>query len=83
MPGFDDILKNIFNENSYSINLNMIGVRNNIYTSSIGMLKYYYDQLSLRGIDYTMYENLSEIVKNKKVLHDKIISEMKKYCEDN
>lgn len=83
MPSFSDLITQVF-PNAYSSYLDTIGVRNNIYTSSVGMLKYYYDKLKVRGITYTMYENVSEKVSNKKKeLHNKIIEEMKKYCEDN
>ena len=83
-PGFDYLIENIFGEKAYSINMNLIGVRNNIYTSCVGMLKYYYDKLKLRGIDYTMYEDIPTMIQDKKnVLHDKIIDDMKKYLENN
>jgi hypothetical protein len=48
------------------------------------MLKYYYDKLKLRGISYTMYEDISTILQTKKnVLHEKIIDDMKKYLDNN
>ena len=84
LPCFDYLVNEIFGENAYSINLNTIGLRNNIYTSSYGMIKYYYDKLKIRGINYTMYENLEEIIGNKKKsVEDKIINEMEKYLENN
>ena len=84
LPGFDFLIGNIFGDIACSINLNTIGVRNNIYTSSVGMIKYYYDKLKIRGIDYTMYSDLEENIKGKKnVLHEKIIEDMKKYLESN
>ena len=84
LPGFDYLIENIFKDIAHSINIDTIGVRNNIYTSCVGMIKYYYDKLKIRGIDYTMYENVSELISSKKgVLHEKIINDMKKYCDDN
>ena len=80
MPAFKELLDSIF-KNASIINVDTIGVRNNIYTNSVGMLKYYYDKLKIRGIDYTMYERIES--SNKKIIHEKIIEEMKKYCEDN
>ena len=83
-PGFDYLISSVLGENTYSVNVNTIGVRNNIYTSSVGMLKYYYDKLNLRGIKYTTYEDDESILVNKKsVLQEKIIDDMKKYLEDN
>lgn len=83
-PGFDYLIGNIFGDIASSININSLGVRNNIYSSSIGMIKYYYDKLALRGINYTMYENIREMIANKKsLLQDKILEDMKKYLENN
>ncbi len=84
LPGFDYLLDNIFHNIAHSIDLNIIGVRNNIYTSCVGMIKYYYDKLEVRGIKYTMYEDISKLISSKKsVLHEKILEDMKKYCENN
>ena len=84
LPGFDYLINDIFDNRAKLINLEVIGARNNIYTSCIGMIKYYYDKLKIRDIDYTMYDNISEMISSKKsVLHEKIIEDIKKYCEDN
>ena len=64
--------------------MNNIGVRNNIYSSAVGMLKYYFDKLKTRGIDYTMFEDIPSLISDKKnELQEKMIDDMKKYCEDN
>ena len=84
LPGFDYLIGDIFGEIATSVNMNTIGVRNNIYTSSVGMIKYYYDKLKLRGIDYTMYEDLEKSIQNKKnIIQEKIISDMKNYLDNN
>lgn len=84
LPGFDYLVSEIFGDKSYSVNLNTIGLRNNIYISCYGMIKYYYEKLKLRGTDYTMYDNLSEMMGNKmKDLEDNILEKMKKYLENN
>lgn len=83
-PGFDYLVQNIFGSIAYVVNMNLVGVRNNVYTSSVGMLKYYYDKLKLRGIDYTMYDDIpKKLVEKKNVLHEEIIDDMKKYLENN
>ena len=83
LPGFDYLIHNIFGEIAYSINMNTIGVRNNIYTSSVGMLKYYYDKLKIRGIEYTMYTDIEKNIETKKTsLQKKVIDDMKKYLDN-
>lgn len=84
LPGFDYLIRDIFGDIATSINMSTIGVRNNIYTSSVGMIKYYYDKLLLRGIDYTMYEEIEKSIQNKKnIIQDKLIDDMKKYLDNN
>ena len=84
LPGFDYLIRDIFGDIVTTLNMNTIGVRNNVYTSSVGMIKYYYDKLKIRGIDYTMYESIRESVENKKnIIQEKIIDDMKKYLDNN
>ena len=84
LPGFDYLIRNIFGDMAYSINMNTIGVRNNIYTSSVGMIKYYYDKLLIRGISYTMYNDIEKSIQSKKNnLDKKVIDDIKKYLENN
>lgn len=84
LPGFDYLISSIFGDIATSVNMNTIGVRNNIYTSSVGMIKYYYDKLFIRGIDYTMYEEIEKNIKDKKdMIQNKLIDDMKKYLDNN
>ena len=64
--------------------MSTIGVRNNVYTSCVGMLKYYYDKLTIRGIDYSMYSDTLKSLQDKKhVVQNRIIDEIKKYLDNN
>ena len=84
LPGFDYLISDIFGEIASSINMNAIGVRNNVYTSSVGMIKYYYDKLKMRGITYTMYEDtLKNIDSKKNIIQEKLIDDIKKYLDNN
>ena len=84
LPGFDYLTRDIFGDIITSVNMSTIGVRNNIYTSSVGMIKYYYDKLLIRGIEYTMYEDIEKNIKDKKnIIQDKLIDDMKKYLDNN
>ena len=84
LPGFDYLIRDIFGDMAYSINMNTVGVRNNIYTSSVGMIKYYYDKLKIRGIEYTMYSDIPKNIETKKNnLQKKVIDDMKKYLDNN
>ena len=77
-------MSDIFGDIATSINMSSIGVRNNVYTSSVGMIKYYYDKLKIRGIDYTMYEDINKEIDSKKnIIQEKLIDDMKKYLDNN
>ena len=40
LPGFNYLLENTFGDIAYTINMNTMGVRNNIYSTCYGMIKY-------------------------------------------
>ena len=84
LPGFDYLIRDIFGDIATSINMSTIGVRNNVYTSCVGMLKYYYDKLKIRGIDYTMYSDIEKNMHDKKnVVQNRLIDDMKKFLDNN
>ncbi len=59
MPGFNYLIEKIFGDIVYTINMNNLGVRSNIYCSAFGSIKYYCDKMKIRDIDYNMYDNVS------------------------
>lgn len=84
LPGFDYLIGNIFGDIATSINMSTIGVRDNVFSSCVGMIKYYYDKLKIRGIDYTMYSDIAKSIASKKnILGKKVIDDIKKYLDNN
>lgn len=82
--GFDYLMGEVFKDNACVINMNLVGVRDNIYASCVGMIKYYYDKLKLREIEYTMYDDIVNMTSGKKsVLQEAIIDDMRRYLENN
>ena len=64
MTHFDYLVKEEFSHNSSVGNVRIIGVRNNMYSSSVGNIIYFISKLKLKGKDYSMVsqkdmENLS------------------------
>ena len=64
MAHFDYLVKEEFSHNSSVGNVRIIGVRNNMYSSSVGNIIYFISKLKLKGKDYSMVsqkdmENLS------------------------
>ena len=54
IPGFDKVCKQIFQDKTVVKPIDKIGIRNFVYSSSYGMIKYFINKLSIRGRDYTM-----------------------------
>ncbi len=83
MPGFNIMMENIFGDITHSVNMNVLGIRSNLYSTSMGMIKYLHDKLELRGINYTMFEPVSKKDKKKNILSDYVIEKIEEYLNNN
>ena len=77
----------LFN-NSIVASVNEIGVRNNSYSSCIGLIKYYDSRLRLRNKDFSIYtieeqEQLSGMKKKINISEDSILGKLFGYFFDN
>lgn len=68
MPGFDILAKEIIGDKAVVNMIKTIGVRDGSYSQALGMIKYFIDKLSIRGKEYTMFddEKYLDLVENKK-----------------
>ena len=73
----------MFGDITYMINMNTLGVRDNIYSTSYGMIKYYCEKLALRGINYTMYENVLNSEKENSVAYESVLEKIQTYLDSN
>lgn len=55
IPGFESICSRVFKEKAIIKPIEVIGIRNMSYSSSYGMIKYFINKLSIRGREYTMF----------------------------
>lgn len=83
ISGFNYLLENTFGDIAYMINMNTLGVRNNIYSTSYGMIKYYCEKLALRGINYTMYENILDTEKENNIAYESVLENIQTYLDSN
>ncbi|MGI6309407.1 MAG: cell division protein FtsA [Bacilli bacterium] len=60
MPGFNGVVLEVLGKHSYVADLNIMGVRNNKFSTLIGAIKYFNDKLILRGKDYSMFDKEKE-----------------------
>ena len=68
MPGFDIMCKEVLGNDVILGQINTIGVRDACYSQSLGMIKYFIDKLSIRGKEYTMFDDNKqvELIENRK-----------------
>ena len=57
MLGFNATVEDVFLRNATVLNIGIVGIRNNSYSESYGVIKYFCDKLELRNKEYTMFSN--------------------------
>ena len=64
MTGFNALVEKIFIKNAGVMNIGVIGIRNNKYSSAYGMIKYFVEKLETRDKEYTMFSenNIEEML---------------------
>lgn len=54
IAGFEYAIENVFDKRTMVLNVDTIGIRDNIYSSCYGIIKYFYNKLDLEDISYSM-----------------------------
>ena len=83
LAGFDYLLENIFGDVACMVNMNTLGIRNNIYSTTYGMIKYYCEKLALRGINYSMYDDALKSEKENDVAYENVLGKIQAYLDNN
>lgn len=76
LAGFQYVVENVFDRRATTLDIRTMGVRNNMYSSAFGMIKYFYYKLESRGKTYSMFnESQAEdlVSTNRKMSGDSII----------
>lgn len=68
MLGFDAIVEELFVRCATVVNIGVVGLRDNKYAASYGMIKYFNEKLRLRNKEYTMLneEEIEEMLSTRK-----------------
>lgn len=68
LMGFSYVVENIFGINSSTLNATSIGIRNDKFSSAIGIIKYFHNKMALRERDISMLDEdeINEMMQNKK-----------------
>ena len=54
LAGFEYVVENVFDRRCSILDINTMGIRSNMYSSSYGIVKYFHNKLDLRGLSYSM-----------------------------
>ena len=54
LAGFEYVVENVFDRRCSTMDISTMGIRSNVYSSSYGIIKYFYNKLDLRGLSYSM-----------------------------
>ena len=77
---FKNLCFEIFGKDVIIYSVDTLGVRDNKYTTALGMVKYFNDKMLVRGKNYTMIDSVDESLlitpKNNNKKNDKIITKI-------
>lgn len=54
LAGFEYVVENVFDRRTSTLSIDTMGIRNNMYSSCYGIIKYFHHKLDLRGLSYSM-----------------------------
>lgn len=54
LAGFEYVVENVFDRRTSTLSIDTMGIRNNMYSSCYGVIKYFHHKLDLRGLSYSM-----------------------------
>ncbi|NLA33797.1 MAG: cell division protein FtsA [Tenericutes bacterium] len=89
LAGFGYIVDNVLGHKATPLNITTIGIRNNKFSTSAGLIRHFSDKLLLRGKEYSMFDekNEQELIATKKkimnISNDTILSKVFGYFFDN
>lgn len=89
LMGFSYVVENILGINSSTVNTTTMGIRNNKFSSAMGVIRYFHEKMMLRdkNISFVDSETIEQMLKNKKSMleltDDTIISKIFGYFSNN
>ena len=83
MDGFASVVEKEFDHRTSVLDIRNMGVRNNMYSSCLGLIKYFYNKLDFRGITYSMVKDEdSSKLSNRDRNRDSILNKVFGYFRD-
>lgn len=68
LMGFSYVVENILGINSSTLNITTIGIRNNKFSSAMGLIRYYHEKMKLRekNVSFVDDDTIAQMLKDKK-----------------
>lgn len=83
IDGFTSVVEKEFDHRTSVLDIRNMGVRNNMYSSCLGLIKYFYNKLDFRGITYSMVkDDDSSKLNNRDRNRDGILNKVFGYFKD-
>ncbi len=60
--GFQDVVEKVFDNRTFTLDIKDMGIRSNIYSTTLGLIKYFNNKLDFKGIEYSMTKD-NDLVK--------------------
>ncbi len=88
MANFSLLVEEIFGHNAKIVNIKELGVRSNIYSAAVGLIKYYDEKTRTRGVEFSIWneeetEELSNVNKRINFGENSILGKLFGYFFDN
>lgn len=89
LNGFSYLVESVLGENATTLNITTMGIRNNKFSSAIGIIKYFHEKMKLREKNISLLddEKIKEIEQNKQSMldltDDTFIGKIFGYFSDN
>ena len=80
--GFSYISENVFDRKASILDIKTMGIRNNMYSSCFGLIKYFNNKLDFRGINYTMIDDDNAFLTKDSNKKDNIFNKFFGYSKD-
>ena len=82
MASFESLVEEVFDHRTSILDIKTMGVRSNMYSGCLGLIKYFHNKLDFRGITYSMVKDEDSSKLSGKDKKDGILSKVFGYFKD-
>ena len=84
LAGFASLVENTFDHRTAVLDIRNMGIRNNMYSTTLGLIKYFHNKLDFRGINYSMIKEAdsNKLTSKEKINKEGILNKVFSYFKD-